>query len=125
MIVVADTTPLNYLILIGHSEILPKLYGRVLIPEAVFEELQRQRTPEAVRNAVLKRPYWLEVRRVDRPADSTLQELDAGEQEAFVLAEDLKADLLMLDDKDARHIAAARHLPFIGTLGVLAEAAKL
>jgi predicted nucleic acid-binding protein len=124
MIVVADTTPLNYLILIGHSDILPKLYGRVLIPQAVYDELQRPRTPEVVRAAVAALPPWLEVRRVDRPPDSSLENLDSGEQEAFLLAEDLKADLLMLDDRDARQIAAARHLPVIGTLGVLEEAAK-
>ena len=49
MIVIADTTPLNYLVVIEHSHLLPQLYGRVLIPRAVFEELQQERTPAAVR----------------------------------------------------------------------------
>lgn len=45
MIVVADTTPINYLILIEEIDLLPKLYGRVIIPRAVNEELMRSRTP--------------------------------------------------------------------------------
>lgn len=45
MIVIADTTPLNYLILIDEIEVLPKLYGRVVIPEAVREELLRSGAP--------------------------------------------------------------------------------
>ena len=45
MIVVADSSPLRYLILIEHTHVLPALYGRVLIPPAVSSELNRQRTP--------------------------------------------------------------------------------
>ncbi len=43
MIVVADTSPINYLVLIGHIEILPHFYGRILVPPAVWEELQDMR----------------------------------------------------------------------------------
>ena len=50
MIVVADTSPINYLILIGEIEILTKMYGRVVIPNAVREELLRHSAPEMVRN---------------------------------------------------------------------------
>lgn len=49
MIVIADTSPINYLILIGEIEVLPALYGRVLIPPSVHEKLDRPRTPQAVR----------------------------------------------------------------------------
>lgn len=44
MIVVADTTPVNYLVLLGHIEVLPALYGRVMIPESVRDELVHART---------------------------------------------------------------------------------
>jgi hypothetical protein len=50
--------------------------------------------------------------------------LDAGERDAIALAEELHADQLLLDDADARREAARRSLPFIGTLGVLREAAR-
>jgi hypothetical protein len=69
MIVVADTTPLNYLIVIGHSNVLPVLYGRVLIPEAVYQELQHPRTPAVVRDKIAGHPSWLKVRHVERPND--------------------------------------------------------
>jgi len=49
MIVVADTTPLHYLILIQHDDLLPRLFGRVLIPPAVLAELQHPETPDPVR----------------------------------------------------------------------------
>ena len=56
--------------------------------------------------------------------DPTLGYLDPGEREAIALAEELQADQLLLDDADARLEAARRSLPFIGTLGVLREAAR-
>jgi predicted nucleic acid-binding protein len=45
MIVVADTSPINYLVLIKEIEVLPKLYGKIVIPEAVREELLPNRRP--------------------------------------------------------------------------------
>ena len=45
MVVVADTSPVNYLVLIGHIEILPRLYNRVLIPTALLDELQHPLAP--------------------------------------------------------------------------------
>jgi hypothetical protein len=80
MIVVADTTPLNYLMLIGEIDLLPRLFGRVLIPFAVFEELNQAETPSAVRNWMANPPPWLEVRIPrSRPADA-LDYLDQGER---------------------------------------------
>ncbi len=124
MIVIADTTPLNYLVLIDRVEILPKLYGRVLIPLAVWEEFRRPETPEAVRAWVAQPPAWLEIRPVKRKPDPAVQNLGAGEREAIALAEELHADRLIMDDRAARRIATQRNLIVIGTLGVLVEAAE-
>jgi predicted nucleic acid-binding protein len=124
MIVIADTTPLNYLVLINGVEVLPQLYGRVLIPLAVWEEFQRPETPEAVRAWVGQPPAWLEVRPVERNPDPAVQNLGAGEREAIALAEELHADRLIMDDRAARRVARQRNLIVIGTLGVLAEAAE-
>ena len=60
MIVVADTSPINYLVLIGHVEILPYFYGRILIPPTVWEELQDANTPDQVRTWIDQPPGWLE-----------------------------------------------------------------
>jgi len=125
MIVIADTTPLNYLVLIDQSHLLPQLYGRVLIPQAVYDELQQERTPAPVRAWVANRPAWLEVRQASVPLDSELEELDRGEREAIALALELQADLLILDDRDARVEASRRNLVVIGTLRVLEDAAQL
>jgi len=61
MLVVADTSPLNYLVLMQQDTLLPTLYERVMIPPAVREELQRPRTPQAVRQWVAHPPAWLTV----------------------------------------------------------------
>lgn len=125
MIVVADTTPLHYLILIQHEHLLPQLFGRVLIPPAVLAELQHPETPEQVRKWFVKPPEWLRVLRPTAQPDRGLDYLDPGEREAIALAEELKADQILLDEFDARKEAARRGLPFIGTLGVLRRGAQL
>ncbi len=124
MIVIADTTPLNYLVLIDRVEILPQLYGRVLIPLAVWEEFQRPEVPEAVRAWVAQLPAWLEIRPVERNPDPAVQNLGVGERDAIALAEELHADRLIMDDRAARRVATQRNLIVIGTLGVLVEAAE-
>ena len=68
VVVVSDTSPLNYLILIGEVDILAVLYERVLIPETVFRELQHPRTPSSVREWIEQAPAWLEVHPVDANA---------------------------------------------------------
>ncbi len=124
MIVIADATPLHYLILFNHADVLRELYGRVIIPEAVLKELQALKTPTAVKQWVMSRPAWLEVRQVSVPQDLTLRELDAGEREAIALAEKLMADANVLDDKAARREAERRNLRVIGTVRVLYDAAE-
>ncbi len=59
MIVVCDTGPLNYLSLIGHLDVLPTLYGRVVIPRAVADELSRPASPSTIRAHVQSPPAWV------------------------------------------------------------------
>jgi predicted nucleic acid-binding protein len=125
-LVVADTGPLNYLVLIGDIELLPKLFGRVLAPEAVCDELADRDAPAAVRAWAAQRPAWLEVRPNPdfRPDDAPTATLDRGERSAIALALALNADLVLMDDQEG--VAAARRtgLVVIGTLGVLDLAAR-
>lgn len=123
MIVVADTTPVNYLILIGEIDVLAKLYGRVVIPPAVHDELTCSRAPESVRGWIAQPPAWLEFLSPAPVADTALAGLDSGEREAIALAEQLSADQLIVDELFARREAERRGLPVIGTIGVLREAA--
>ena len=68
--IVADTTPLNYLVLIQATDILPELYRMVLIPPAVKAELAHANTPAVVRAWISRPPAWLEVVSLKQPVDS-------------------------------------------------------
>ncbi len=125
MIIVADTSPVNYLILIKEIEILPKIYGHAVIPQAVHAELQCSPAPELVRAWIGDLPSWLEVRTPIAAPDALLTDLDAGERDAILLAMELRADQLIVDDREGRREAERRGIPVIGTLGVLREAASL
>ena len=83
MIVVADTGPLRYLILIEYVHVLPSLYGRVLVPPAVVTELDQEQTPELVRRWMSDRPEWLEVVTPRQVLSSLRGVLGLGECEAI------------------------------------------
>jgi predicted nucleic acid-binding protein len=121
--IVADTTPLNYLVLIQAADILPSLYRRVLIPPAVKVELAHENTPAIVRAWISQPPLWLEVVNLKQPVDSALAHLDEGEREAISLASELQAALLLMDERDGVTIARHRGLKVIGTLATLDLAA--
>ena len=125
MLVVADTSPINYLVLLEHTGVLPALYTRVLLPPAVVTELQDPEAPEEVRAWVANLPAWCEVRRPDSLVETeTLAHLGAGEREAMLLAQELRADFLLIDEDDGRRAARSRALTVTGTLGVLERAAE-
>src|SRR5712691_8529145 len=113
MTVVADATPLNYLVLIGLAKILPQLFGEVIIPSAVFNELQRSRTPEPVRHWIAARPAWLKIQLARESQIAGLEHLGDGEREAILLAGEVEADWLIMDDYDGRQEAGQRRLPVI------------
>ena len=122
MIVVSNTSPLNYLILIDAAEVLPQLFDTIHIPAAVQAELLDEATPDAVRAWIDRPPSWLRVEEVTPRSDAQLDALHRGEREAILLAEDLGADLLLLDERMGRLLAVERGLQVAGTLGVLNDA---
>jgi predicted nucleic acid-binding protein len=122
MLVIADNTPLRYLILLGYSDILPALYGRMIIPHAVFMELQHPHTPRVVRAWMAKPPTWLEIRQTTGIADPVLAELDAGERDSILLAQELNADLLLIDEGDGYGAATQRGIHCMRTVGLLEQA---
>jgi predicted nucleic acid-binding protein len=121
MIIIADASPINYLVLIDLIQILPDLFEQVLIPQMVLQELQSTSAPDVVRQWVINRPGWLIVQAA-KQEDPTLANLDAGEQEVITLAQELKADLLILDESRGRRAAASRGLSITGTIGLLDKA---
>src|SRR6266487_5890044 len=122
--VVADTAPLNYLVLIAAVEILPRLYESVLIPQAVRNELAHPNAPQQVRDWIAQPHSWLIVRSEGLPTDPVLSYLDPGESEAIALASILPVALLLMDDREGSIEARRRGLKTLGTLGVLDEAAS-
>jgi predicted nucleic acid-binding protein len=108
MIVVADTSAINYLVLIQEIEILPKMYGTVVVPHAVREELLRRPPPEAVRVWTGRPPVWLKVQNPVTGPDSSLAALDPGERDAIMLAAELGADQLIVDEKCADRVPVVR-----------------
>src|SRR6266568_695098 len=124
-IVISDTSPLRYLVLIGQADPLPALFTEVLIPEAVADELSQSATPEAVRSWIVHRPSWLQVVPLTaRPASVSSRDLDPGEHDAVLLALQLKVDLVLMDEREGVEEARRLGLTVTGTLGVLDRAAE-
>ncbi|SPF37993.1 conserved hypothetical protein [Candidatus Sulfopaludibacter sp. SbA4] len=124
MIVVADTTPLHYLVLIEEIHLLPALYGRVLIPPAVAAELTARGTPEPVRRWIGSQPRWLEVLAPKRLPSDLPEFLGPGERDAIALGLERDCDALLMDDWEGREEARRRQLHVAGTLRILASAAE-
>lgn len=120
-VVVSDTGPINYLVLIGLVPILEKLFGEILIPAAVRDELTHEAAPVAVRDWLEHKPDWVEVREIQGSVfdDASLQRLDEGEWAAIDLAASIDADLLLMDDRDGVAAARSKGFKVTGTLGIL------
>jgi len=125
MIVVADSGPLHYLILLEHTELLRRFYGQVLVPEPVAKELSAAGAAAIVREWITEPPTCVDVRPVAPEAVSMItDDLDPGERAAIALAETVHADLLLIDEAAGRAEAKRRNLPVTGTLGVLRAGAE-
>lgn len=115
MIVVSDTSVITTLLQIRKADLLFQLYGEVLIPEAVRDELAVSHTllPEFIRCEPVQ----------NQPAvERLLRDLDLGEAEAIVLAHEKKASLLLIDESNGRRIALREGLRFTGLVGLLVDA---
>ena len=120
MVVVADTSPINYLILIAQIDLLKQLYARMLIPPAVLAELKHPVAPKPVRDWADNAPEWVEV--LSPKSRLILAQLDLGESEAIALATEVHAEVVLIDEQAGRQEAVRRGLKVAGTLSVLDEA---
>jgi len=125
-LVVADSGPLNYLVLIETIDVLPRLFEQILVPTAVYDELAHADAPPPVRAFVAHKPAWLEVRsNPDLSGSETIGSiLDEGERAAIALATSIGADLILMDDRSGVEVARRHGLTVTGTLGVLDLAAR-
>ena len=122
MIVVSDTSPLNYLVLLSAVDVLPKLFREGYVPPQVMEELRQPKTPEPVKRWAYSPPGWLNVL-APTTAFVIAVRLDPGESQAIALAKQLRATTILIDDKKGRRVAKQEGLNAVGTITVLELAA--
>jgi predicted nucleic acid-binding protein len=121
MIIVADTSPPLHLGRVRRHDRQPAAVARVTIPRTVWRELVQPGTRGDVVEAI-EAADWIDV--VDDPVARDLG-LDPGETAAILLAEHLRADALLIDERRGRAVATARGIAVIGTLGIVAGARRL
>lgn len=125
MIIVCNTSPIMNFAVVGQLDLLKRVYQKVFIPEAVFQELSAIRSSQ-LGDVVIQTVLWIEQRSVANKSlvDSLRLELDLGESEAIILAMEMKADFLILDERRGRNVASRFGLKYIGLLGILVEAKR-
>lgn len=125
MIVVSDTTPLIALLKIERLDLLEKLFGNVLIPQAVYEELTVDERFK-LEAEQLKQKEFITVRAVKNLDSVSILKratgLDQGESEAIVLTDEVKAELLLMDEAKGRAVSNEMGFRIMGTIGVLMAA---
>jgi predicted nucleic acid-binding protein len=120
---VVDTSPLVFLSKLGHLDILRRGADTIYVPQAVFDEIQAK--PDEATQAIERASQsWLCVHHVSNrnAVEILLADLDLGEAEVIVLAKEINADIVVMDDLDARRFARRVGLGLIGTMGLLLAA---
>lgn len=119
-LVVSNSSPIINLAIIGRLDLLKTFWGKIYVPEAVWQEVvidgSQYYEVEQIRAA-----DWIIVEKIEnrRFAQALMQNLDKGEAEAITLALEKKADVILLDETDARETADGYQLNKTGVLGVL------
>ena len=123
LLVIADTSPVRYLVQIGRIELLARLFEEIKLPSIVAEELRHPSAPAAVRAWIEDLPEWAKVLTAPESDDPILAKLDPGERAAIALGLSLKADLILIDERKGAAAALTKGFEVTGTLGVLDLAA--
>ena len=125
MIVISDTTPLISLIKINHLELIGDLFGEIQIPDAVYRELVSNKKYTAEADKIKN---YKSIKRVKVENETSVQllrratGLDIGESEAIILSDQIKADLLLMDEVKGRQVARNMGINLMGTIGILMQA---
>ena len=120
--VVVNSTPLIILGNVGELAVLKSLYGEIIIPQAVFDEVTKKN--DAAKNLLEKNSDWIKIFAVKDKSDRKIYQakLHDGEVEVMMLAKEISADLLIIDDNAAKKTAKFLGFQVTGTLGVLLRA---
>jgi predicted nucleic acid-binding protein len=119
--IISNTTPILSLLKIGKLDLLEKMYSKIIIPKAVFEEIENGK--EKSYYVDLSLIDWIDIREISNTdSRSYFVDLDDGEAEVLVLAKELKADLVIMDELMGRRFAKQLDYNLTGTIGVLLKA---
>ncbi|MGN0482459.1 MAG: DUF3368 domain-containing protein [Lachnospiraceae bacterium] len=125
MIVVSDTTPLISLLKIQRLDLLEELFGKVLIPKAVFDELTIDQRFQNEAAEIKSKRFIVVKDIINQESVSILKRitnLDQGESEAIVLTDEMQADLLLMDEAKGRTVSGQMGIKIMGTIGILMAA---
>lgn len=124
MIVVSNTTPLIGLASIERFDVLRQIFGVITIPQAVYDEAVLAGREEGGAKREVTNAIWIKTVAVRSrlAVEVLLDEMDLGEAETIVLAGELHADWVLMDEKKGRRKLEQMGMPKIGTLGVLLKA---
>lgn len=121
--VVSNTTPIISLLKLSRLDLLEKLYSQISIPNAVYQEIEAGKNKKYYQD--LSKIDWINIVEIkDKQAVKYFIDLDIGEAEAIVLATEVNADLIILDEKLGRFHAKHAELKVTGTIGILIKAKK-
>lgn len=125
MLIVSNTTPIISLLKINKLEVLEKLFEKIYIAQGVYDELVSNNTFPGEAQAI-RECKFINVKSVQNEfAVKLLQKnlgLDVGESESIVLFDELKGDVLIIDERKGRAVAQSMSISLTGTLGVLLKA---
>ncbi len=126
MIIVSDTSPIANLILIDRLDILERLYQKVIIPPKVKSEIQALQS-FGVNLSEFENAEWIEIKipKNSLEVNNLLSQIDRGEAEAIVLAEEISVDWLLIDERLGREVAQSKGIKTVGLLGSLVKAKEL
>lgn len=123
--VIVNTTPLIALCHVGQLDILKKIYGEISIPQAVYRELSEKKD-SVCKKQVDDSLNWIHVENIKNQMAKSMfkTQLHDGEVEVMILAKEKNADLVIIDDSNAKKHAKYLKLSVTGTLGVLIRAKR-
>lgn len=119
MIIVSDTTPIHYLILVNEESILPAIFDRIIVPDAVLTEMRHKNAPRSVRQWMEDLPDWVVVKTAASEMLEGITGLGKGETAAIAIAITEKADAVLMDDRKAIREARKNGLTALTTFAVL------
>ena len=119
--IISNTTPILSLLKIDKLYLLKELYGKIIVPFAVYQEIERGKVKPYYQD--LSSIKWIEIRKIENPKSREyIVDLDKGEAEVLILAKEINADLVILDEIMGRRYARHLEIPLTGTIGVLLKA---